>query len=173
MIINAYIGEVVTEEEILSIPCDIIKLDDGSYFLEKFCFFQYGELSESCKPHRKYIQTLKNLNLYERVSKGYLKGIHTLQEKEEDKDKEEDKEKVKRKKVFKAPTLEDVKIYFQEKGYTESSAIRAFNYYDAADWIDGKGDKVKNWKQKMNGVWFKDENKIKVTNANPFLTGMN
>jgi hypothetical protein len=28
------------------------------------------------------------------------------------------------------------------------------------NWIDSKGSKVKNWKQKMQGVWFKPENEI-------------
>jgi hypothetical protein len=38
-------------------------------------------------------------------------------------------------------------------------AKRAFDYYDVANWKDSKNNQVKNWKQKMRGVWFKDENK--------------
>lgn len=62
--------------------------------------------------------------------------------------------------VFAPPTLENVLLYFKENGYTEISAQKAFRYYNDADWKDSKGSKVKNWKQKMQGVWFKDENKI-------------
>lgn len=65
----------------------------------------------------------------------------------------------KRIRVFDAPTLDDVKAYFSEKGYSEQAAIKAFNYYDAGDWKDSEGKPVKNWKQKMIGVWFNDENK--------------
>jgi hypothetical protein len=65
----------------------------------------------------------------------------------------------KKKYLFTPPTIDDVKQYFNEKGYTEESAIRAFNYYEAGDWSDGRGNKVKSWKQKMVGVWFKPENK--------------
>lgn len=65
----------------------------------------------------------------------------------------------KKKRVFSPPTIEEVKAYFNEKGYTEESAIRAFNYYEAGEWSDGRGNKVKSWKQKMVGVWFKPENK--------------
>ena len=108
MLINAYIGESVNEAEILAIPCDIIKLKDGSYFLEKFCLFQYGELKESCKPHRKYIQMLNQIGLFERVSKGYRKGINTLQEKEEDKEKEEEEDKDKEKKDQESLVVFDV-----------------------------------------------------------------
>ena len=68
------------------------------------------------------------------------------------------KRKVKEK-TFTPPTLSDVKNYFKEKGYTEQSAIKAFEYYDVAGWKDSKGNKIKNWKQKMIAVWFKNENK--------------
>ena len=70
------------------------------------------------------------------------------------------KKKKPKKKVFKPPTVEDVKKYFKENGYTEISGEKAFNFYDTANWHDSRGNKVKNWKQKMQGVWFKDENKI-------------
>ncbi|MVW93680.1 hypothetical protein FCL53_17090 [Elizabethkingia meningoseptica] len=64
------------------------------------------------------------------------------------------------KKNFSPPSIDEVKQYFKEKGYNEVTAIKAFNYYDVAKWKDGKGNQVKNWKQKMISVWFKDENKI-------------
>ena len=66
---------------------------------------------------------------------------------------------------FTPPTLLEVQNYFKENGYTLESATKAFNYYDTAQWKDSKGNKVKSWKQKMQGVWFKDENKIKVDNG--------
>lgn len=75
-------------------------------------------------------------------------------------------EKKKELKAFTPPSISEVKEYFKEKGYTEQSAIKAFDYYDVADWKDSKGNKVKNWKQKMQGVWFKEENKTKKTSSN-------
>lgn len=69
----------------------------------------------------------------------------------------------KKPKGFIAPTIYDVGAYFQEKGYTNEAAKKFFDYYDAAEWKDGKGNQVKNWRQKAIGVWFKDENKIKET----------
>lgn len=62
---------------------------------------------------------------------------------------------------FVPPFLLQVIEYFKENGYTESSAIKAFNYYETGNWTDSKGTKVKNWKQKMQSVWFKDEHKVK------------
>ena len=64
------------------------------------------------------------------------------------------------------PTESEVIKYFVDNGYTEESAIEAFKYYndDMIDrggrvWKDSHGNTVRSWKQKMRGVWFKDENK--------------
>ena len=64
------------------------------------------------------------------------------------------------KKVFTPPTLEQVKGYFADEGYTEETAIRAFNHYDKGNWHDANGKPVKNWKQKLYTNWMKPENKI-------------
>ena len=70
------------------------------------------------------------------------------------------------------PTLEEVKSFFKEKGYNEKIANEAFNYYEEGDWVDGRGNKVINWKQKMR-IWFKDEHKINIkkTKKNNFIDG--
>tara|TARA_R110000822_G_scaffold80191_2_gene191225 strand:- start:5854 stop:6504 length:651 start_codon:yes stop_codon:yes gene_type:complete len=78
-----------------------------------------------------------------------------------DENREEEKKVENKTKGFAPPTLLEVKEYFKEKGYSESSAIKAFNYYEEGNWKDSRGQKVKSWKQKMQGVWFKDENKIR------------
>lgn len=62
------------------------------------------------------------------------------------------------KNIFTPPLLLDVVSYFKENGYTEQSAIKAFNYYTVMNWIDSKGQQVQNWKGKMLTVWFKPEN---------------
>ena len=65
-----------------------------------------------------------------------------------------------KKKSFIPPTLLEVQEYFQEKGYTKESAKKAFDYYSVANWHDSTGKQIKNWKQKVIAVWFKEENKI-------------
>jgi uncharacterized protein YdaU (DUF1376 family) len=50
--------------------------------------------------------------------------------------------------------------YFILNGYKKEIAIKAFNYYNEANWHDASGKKVLNWKQKMQSVWFKPENKV-------------
>lgn len=74
-----------------------------------------------------------------------------------------------KKKKFIPPTLEEVKEFFRQKNFTESAAIKAFEYYEAGEWKDRTGTPVINWKQKMIAVWFKHENSIfnEQANRNP------
>lgn len=81
---------------------------------------------------------------------------------EEEEEREEEKESNK----FVTPTRSQVVEYFIEKGYKPEAGEKAFEYYSVANWKDAKGDKVKNWKQKMTAVWFKPENKI-ITKVEP------
>jgi hypothetical protein len=66
----------------------------------------------------------------------------------------------KSKNSFVPPTLEEVKVFFRENGYTEEVAIRAFKHYEENDWKDSYNNKVLNWKSKMRNNWFKDQYKI-------------
>lgn len=65
----------------------------------------------------------------------------------------------------KIPTKEEVTKYFTDNGYTKESATKAYDYYEASRedgervWRDSTGKTIKRWKQKMQGVWFKPENK--------------
>lgn len=84
--------------------------------------------------------------------------------------------KVKRSKEIKKennthPSLEEVVCYFKENNYPENLAQKAFSFYNSANWKDSKGNEVKNWKQKMIGVWFKDENKVSEISKLPITPG--
>ena len=54
------------------------------------------------------------------------------------------------------PTLDEVQSYFYENGIDPAIGKEAFDYYEAGNWHDSQGKPVKNWKQKMRGVWFKN-----------------
>jgi hypothetical protein len=79
--------------------------------------------------------------------------------------------KLSNRKTFTVPSIEEVKKFFFDNGFPESLGDRAFKYYDDAAWKDSRDKPVKNWKQKMRGVWFKEENRIaedpKTTKAPP------
>lgn len=65
---------------------------------------------------------------------------------------------------MKPPSLEEVILYFDENGYTKESATKMWEYYEESRkprgrvWKDGRGNTVKNWKQKARSIWFKDDN---------------
>lgn len=49
---------------------------------------------------------------------------------------------------FIPPTLEEIEAYVNEKNIN-IDAKQFFNFFDVSNWIDTKGNKVKNWKQKI------------------------
>lgn len=64
-----------------------------------------------------------------------------------------------KKEKFVAPSLQEVEQFFSENNFKLETARNAFHYYNEANWKDSRGKAIQNWKQKMRGVWFKDENK--------------
>lgn len=71
------------------------------------------------------------------------------------------KKGVKKNKEFIPPTQSEMIDYFIENGYSAELAKTAWNGYSAANWHDSQGNKVRNWKQKSQHVWFKEKNKEK------------
>jgi hypothetical protein len=132
---------------------DIIRLIDGSICID-FLNEQLNEFENVSDQNR--INALKRWEKHRKDATALQPQIDPNAIREE-KIKEE-KKKVD-KKVFTPPTLDEVKLFFQEKKFPESLAIRAFEHYDIAGWKDTNGNKVRNWKQKMLSVWMKDENK--------------
>ena len=89
------------------------------------------------------------------------KEIKRLRDKE---NREENKDNVgKKRKVFVPPTYEEVLEYAKEKG-REDLAKEFFEYFTVGDWVDSKGNKVKNWKQKFITWCSRNEKKKGETN---------
>ena len=67
-------------------------------------------------------------------------------------DKEEDKNKNKKKKYsrepFVPPTFEEVQAYCESRG-NKVDARKFYDYFSVSNWVDSKGNAVKNWKQKV------------------------
>lgn len=61
--------------------------------------------------------------------------------------------------VMSPPTLEEVKTYVREKDLSVDPN-KFFEYYEEGNWHDGKGNKVRNWKQKLL-TWDKHTDKPK------------
>ena len=139
----------------------IVTVTERLYFIPKFLQYQYpGSPNSKAKAQLSAIEILTKHGLFidgkltvaELLTNSYSNGNGNGNGNK----KKESEEKTK----FIPPTLEEVKKYFAEKGYKDSIAVRAFESYNVAGWVDSKGQKILNWKQKMVNVWFRDEHKI-------------
>ncbi len=70
-------------------------------------------------------------------------GVLTPKRKEEKRIEKEEKRK-----EFIAPSLDEIKKYVSDKKLNVN-AEKFYNYFTEGNWIDSKGNKVKNWKQKL------------------------
>lgn len=68
-----------------------------------------------------------------------------------DSERENDIKKKTIQKKFEPPTLAEVQTWFVEQGSTAEQGAKAWHYYNDGQWIDAKGQPVKNWRQKMRG----------------------
>lgn len=73
-------------------------------------------------------------------------------------------------KGFTPPTLEEVKKYCIESNRSVD-AKKFFDYYDTGNWIDGKGQAVKNWKQKL--ITWEGKNETPIQNNQKSCTPIN
>lgn len=119
------------------------QLDDGTYYSKRMVKDEEVRLKRATGGH---LGGNPILNKKGKKPKDNLNGYPSLESESES--------------SFKIPTILEVMEYFKEKGYTEDSAKRAYEFYNVNNWKDSQNKKVKNWKMKMNSVWFKPENKI-------------
>lgn len=77
-------------------------------------------------------------------------------------DNKKDKENTQKK--FEPPTFEEVKAYAEERGFPHLAQI-FFDYFTTGKWIDKKGEKVKNWKQKF--ITWSSYNRSSYNTADP------
>ena len=131
-----------------------IKDNDGLYF--------NARLELEIKKRQTFVNSrynnLSGKNQYTK-DEGHTDG-HVTSRMENRDVNEDDNNSNRRIKKFVKPTLEEVEKYFFENGYKPEIGKKAWMGYDTANWFDSKGQQIKNWKQKMINVWFRDEHKI-------------
>lgn len=141
---------------------NLFKKSDTHYYSESVIARLNLRKSKSEKASESANKRWKNANAMRTHSEGNAIKERKVKE-SKGKERKENKEKGIKKLHpivnFSPPSENDVKKYFVENGYTEQAAVTAFRYYSTANWVDSKGNKVRNWKQKMISVWFKPENK--------------
>lgn len=57
---------------------------------------------------------------------------------------------------FTPPTKEEIEEYCQERK-NKVDAQKVYDFYSANDWKDSNGKPIKNWKQKIIGVWERNQ----------------
>ena len=133
--------------------------EDGSLFNERLRIevLKRAAFAESRRNNR--LKSNKNKHM-KNISKTYVR--HMENENEDIIINKKNKEKNK----FIAPTITEVIAYFEINGYPSTHATHVFNYYADANWKDSKGQPVRNWKQKMRGVWFDEKYKTQKSLSN-------
>ena len=99
-------------------------------------------------------QALENLGVE-------VQGVENQGQLNTDIQNKEKQNKEKNNKRFVPPTLEEIKQFCKERG-NGVDAKKVFDYYSSANWKDGRGNPVRNWKQKIIAVWEKPKEEKKV-----------
>lgn len=161
-------AEIEIDKEHLDILISkkIIKIEDN-FLLIEFLNEQLENIAETSQKRRDAV--LQRWAKVKQKDTSVLQNDTSVLQNDTEKSREElEKEKKRKEKIvvnkFTPPSQIEVIDYFNQNGYSNESAIKAFLYYETGNWKDGKGNQVKNWKQKMQSVWFKEDNKIKPVN---------
>lgn len=107
--------------------------------------------------HEYSIITIKNYDLYQQVASEPTNDRPSIDQPstndrpqlKKDKESNNDKKVIKRdKRKFTPPTFDDVSTYCKERN-SSVDPKKFFDYFNAGNWIDSKGNPVRNWKQKI------------------------
>lgn len=143
---NDYFAELFNEHE-TTISRKIKKL-----FKKKYIIVEYEKRGAEIKSRKIRLANLLTddyQNCYSTISENAKDNIISINN-----IKEIDNNKLlsTKKRKFVPPTLEEVETYCKERN-NNVDAKRFYDYYEANDWVDGKGNKVISWKQKMISSW--------------------
>lgn len=88
------VGHAVEWDSLLAVAGERVEvIRRGKLWLTRFCDFQYGRLTEACRPHRPVMSLLEKHGLLNRVLEGYQNTTNTPKDKDKEKEQDKDKEK--------------------------------------------------------------------------------
>lgn len=153
--------------------------EDGQWFYSTQENIE-GKIGLSPYEQREALKILKEKGLVERQKKGipcktYYRvcleqvvkifnncGLNSLTTESEETSEHNSNNKKTNKKInnnkFIPPTVDEIEDFCKERN-NGVDAKRVFDYYSSANWKDGRGNPVKNWKQKIIAVWERDTEK--------------
>ena len=104
----------------------------------------------------RYLKIVKD-TIEEKLNRGIEEKLKDIKDNNTNNKKEIYKER------FKKPTLEEVKEYCKQRNSSVNPNV-FYEYFETGNWVDSKGNKVKNWKQKII-TWEKQQPKQKTANG--------
>ena len=120
-----------------------------------------GSTIKICPLLRTEKRTEKNVSVDLSVDSSVDSSAIADNNKTQEKRKQEKRKHISMRAQFVPPTLEEVNEYVMEKNL-HVSAKDFYDYFDATNWIDSKGQPVKSWKGKLL-TWEKFQPKTKPT----------
>lgn len=154
-LVSSDCGQPINEKHISELGDRVQPLGNDRYFLTKFIYFQYGELSETCPPHRTIIKlanahSLLRKGLYHeypnaRVSLPYRNG--------QDKKGQEDRgvgegTEVPATNRFQKPSEAELELYAAKIGLPVPERCKFFDHYESNGWKVGRNP-MKSWQAAM------------------------
>jgi hypothetical protein len=165
-----FIGEEVTIEELFfhmnsdkDNRIELFKKD--KIYIPQFISFQYGMLTDTCRPHRPIIEKLKKHGLLNRVSDTLSNTLSdTLEEKDKDKEKEQEQEKEHAIDVSLNVKEGRIKDFLEGQSWKEQFCMtKKISFQELEqlqeDWIKDiqlKGEVVQNYKQYFTNYYNKN-----------------
>ena len=146
-----YNGNSAHVEEMVNFMVNqgLLEFDDISHRIICNKIYKFLEQSQTRSPQiRELIKSWKGMS-------DTVPDIYDRTRTEQEQNKNKNKEK-------KYPTLEEFKTYVIEKALN-LDADKLYEYYSVGNWYDSKGNKVKNWKQKLLALnnYSKDNKNVK------------
>lgn len=136
----------VTVKNIAELGGRIQAIGGSKFFIPKFIGFQYGRLSEACRPHEKVIEAIRSHRL-ESTPVGYLyptdrvsSGVSVTPM-----DKEEDKNKTGTRQNKTRATREEISEFCKSSGLFPRDVEYLWNKWEGNGWTNNK-QAIKDWK---------------------------
>lgn len=116
--------------------------------LEKYEYIDI-EYERKGKEITKRIIKLKGTHKYDEVFTKIVEGYSQKGKENNTSNNNTSKKEIYKEKRFKEPTLEEIKDYCLNVRHNKVDYQYFYDYFTEGKWIDSKGNKVKNWKQKI------------------------
>ena len=120
-------------------------MDDGTLYMTEVQGMIGSAVNNDNANRQRRFRENKKLSLQDRYESVTKNNESKSIDIDKDIEKEKEKDKVKR---FVPPTFEEVKAYAEERK-SSVDPKQFYEYFSTGNWVDAKGNKVKNWKQKF------------------------